>query len=134
MGELIVFVFILCVLGHFMADYTLQGCLANMKQKRWGDAQLAKSAVDSTEKYRNDYKAGLVCHGLYWAIVTFLPLFLFGIGAYVVGILMLVNASIHYRVDDEKANKLSINLIEDQLLHLGQIIVTIVVASINCWR
>ena len=56
------------------------------------------------------------------------------ISAYAVGVIMLVNAAVHYRVDDEKANKLSINLVEDQLLHSAQIIVTIVVASINCWR
>lgn len=110
----------LLVLAHLVADYTLQGCLANLKQKSWWDDQL-KSAPDATKrKYRNDYKAGLVCHSLYWSLIVCLPLVMFNGAFYAV--VALVQGAIHYVIDDAKANKHTINLVQDQLLHAVQIL------------
>ena len=71
-------------------------------------------------KYKYDYIAALVCHALYWSIFIcapfyasshFLPAIIFNTGA-------------HAIVDDLKANQKAINLVQDQLIHLGQILVT----------
>jgi len=38
--------------------------------------------------------------------------------------LYVINTIIHFIVDDTKANKKRINLIEDQTIHIGQILLT----------
>ncbi len=110
---------LLMILGHLVADYTLQGWLASGKQKKWWGDQL-KDAPDSVKrKYRNDYKVALLCHSLYWSIIVCLPLLfhpvLFAINA-------IGHAALHYLIDDAKANKLAISLVEDQIYHFVQII------------
>ena len=109
---------LLMILGHLVAAYTLQGWLADGKQKRWWDKICGGKVLP---KYRHDYIAALVCHALYWSIVTFLPLY--GSShwwAYAV----ILNTLLHAIVDDLKANRNAINLCHDQLLHLAQILVT----------
>lgn len=108
---------ILMILGHLLSDYTLQGWLANAKQIKWW---MDNAPWDKDNKYRNDWIAGLVCHSLYWSILTFLPLYhdKWFVPA------VLVNAFIHAVVDHMKCNRLSINLWQDQLFHLAQIVVT----------
>ena len=113
------------VLGlHFFADFNLQiqGGLNKFKCKEWW----RKIAPD--KKYRNDYKCAMLIHSLFWAIVTFLPLLLLKpitvasdlyIGA------IVVNAPIHYVIDEVKANQRLINLWTDQILHLIQIVITL---------
>ena len=141
MGETIVLVFILCLLGHFVADFTLQGCLANMKQKLWWKKELDKLDQEHGDKwlynrsdYKHDYIAALIIHGLYWSIITFLPLLFLGVSAYWFALIIILNAAMHASIDNEKANQFCYNLIWDQLLHLVQIIATLVVASIWYWR
>lgn len=118
----------LILLGHMFADYTLQGCLANLKQKAWWDKQLEN--VPNKGKYRNDYRAGLVCHSLYWSLIVCLPLLMAGGNWY------LANAAVHglahYVVDDMKANKLAINLVQDQLLHMAQLLAVWAVWNVAC--
>ncbi len=110
---------LLMILGHLVADYTLQGWLASGKQKKWWDSQLKDAPDEMKRKYRNDYKVALVCHSLYWSIIVCLPLLfhpvLFAINA-------IGHAVLHYLIDDAKANKLAINLVEDQVFHFVQII------------
>ncbi|MBO7655343.1 MAG: DUF3307 domain-containing protein [Kiritimatiellae bacterium] len=110
---------ILMLLGHLVADYTLQGCLADLKCKSWWEktakAELGKEL--SCTKYKHDYIAGLLCHSLYWSILVCLPFY----SHPVLWIAILVNTVIHAVVDDLKANRLSINLITDQIIHLLQI-------------
>lgn len=120
----VLFVQVLMLLGHMVADYTLQGWLAQGKQKEWWE----KNAP--SQLYKNDYKCALLCHSFYWAAVTFLPILLLGmsdaIKASYVGA-VAVNTPLHYWVDDLKANKRSISLCTDQLAHLTQIVVTMLV-------
>lgn len=119
--------FLLMMLLHFVADYTLQGCLANMKQKSWWVEQCKNYGFDFA-KYKYDYVCSLICHALYWTLITFAPIIFFsdlsdiGITAVAFG-----NTAIHAIVDHIKANKFCINLIVDQLLHLAQIIITILI-------
>jgi hypothetical protein len=103
--------------AHLITDYTLQGWLADGKQKSWWDKAFGGKTPD---KYRHDYIAALVCHSLYWSIAVCLPIwnspmFLWAI----VG-----NTIIHAIVDDLKANRNKLILIQDQLLHLAQIVIT----------
>lgn len=108
---------LLMILGHLIADYTLQGWLASAKQSEWWK----KNAPD--ELYKYDWLMALLCHSLYWSILTFLPLYSSPLWAYTV----LVNAALHAAVDHLKANARLINLWHDQLLHLAQIIATCLV-------
>ena len=111
---------LLMILGHLVADYTLQGCLAHMKQKSWWQSMMEQVKPERRRKYRHDWIAGLLCHALYWSIITFLPLYASPHWAYAV----LVNAAVHAVIDDLKANRNAINLCQDQILHLTQIVVT----------
>lgn len=43
---------------------------------------------------------------------------------YVHFVWFILNIGIHYFIDDQKANKKEINLVEDQLWHLLQIVLT----------
>ena len=110
----------LMVLAHHIADYTLQGVLASLKQKTWWDAQMPDVKPDRRRKYRNDYKAALVCHSLYWSLIICLPLVAFDGPIY--AIMSLAQAAMHYVVDDAKANRGRLNLVQDQALHSLQIL------------
>lgn len=105
---------ILMVLLHHVADYTLQGWLANAKQIKWWEANAPY------DMYRNDWIAALSCHSLYWSVLTFLPI----IESPFWPAAVLLNAGLHFWVDHLKCNRLSINLVQDQLFHLAQIVVT----------
>lgn len=127
--------FWLCVLLHLIADYPLQGCLANLKQRDWWREQIIDLRHKNKDKsyewhnkverlYRNDYLAGLICHSMMWSILTFLPLML----VYTPGIfttVVLANMISHLVVDHGKANQHMINLCQDQMLHLLQIGLTV---------
>ena len=72
------------------------------------------------DKYKNDYKAALFCHALYWSIFICAPFF----ASSWFFVAVVLNTVVHAIVDDLKANQFKINLIQDQLLHLGQILIT----------
>lgn len=106
------------LLGHLVSDYTLQGWLADGKQKKWWQKLVPNGELP--RKYRFDYVAALVCHALYWSIFICAP---FYASAYFLWAI-LANTVVHAIVDDLKANRMKINLIQDQLLHLVQILIT----------
>lgn len=106
---------------HIIDDYGLQGILASMKQKNWWENQEQYS-----DKYKYDYIMALVMHSFSWAFMIMSPI-LFTMPQQVKVsfiIAFIVNVIIHAIVDDLKANKLKINLVQDQLIHLMQIVVT----------
>jgi hypothetical protein len=103
--------------GHLIADYTLQGWLADGKQKSWWDKAFGGKTPD---KYRHDYIAALVCHSLYWSIAICLPMY----DSPHILVAVIANTIVHAVVDDLKANRHKLNLVQDQLLHLTQIIIT----------
>ena len=127
---LILFIMIFC---HLIDDYKLQGILANMKQRQWWKENANKYL------YKNDYKMALIEHAFSWSFTTTLP---FLVIAFIqrnelLAILLIIsyifNTIIHAFIDDLKANKFKINLVEDQLAHLVQIICTwiILIAAIK---
>lgn len=121
---------LLTLLLHLIADYTLQGCLANLKQRKWWIETGKANGMSMQEiaKYKHDYKCGMLCHSLYWTLITFFPLiFLSDHCGWAIAILVGVNTAIHYVVDDLKANQGKLTLWEDQGLHLLQIVLTCIV-------
>ena len=115
-----VYVFLIMILLHIIDDFVLQPiCLSKLKQKSFWETY-----VKDDEKYKFDYKVALVIHALSWAIMINLPLMIIGINEILVLISVIINTVLHAYIDDEKANKLNITLLEDQLIHLIQIGVT----------
>lgn len=112
-----VYVFLIMILLHIIDDFVLQPiCLSKLKQKSFWEPY-----VKDDEKYKFDYKVALVIHALSWAIMIHLPLMFIVSNEILVLISVIINTAIHAWIDDEKANKLNINLLIDQILHLLQI-------------
>ena len=116
------FILFLMFFMHIVDDYYLQGILAKMKQKRWWEENVNNS------KCRYDYIIALIMHSFSWAFLTLIPIALYIQSLYIwICIALLLNAIIHCIIDDLKANKLRINLIVDQAIHIIQLIITWIV-------
>ena len=111
------------ILCHVIDDFVLQPiCLSKLKQKEWWE----NNCPD--EKYKNDYKIALFMHCLSWSAMILLPVIFFTeISGAVLYWVFIINAFIHYIVDDFKANLKILNLVQDQLIHLGQILLTFLI-------
>ena len=117
------------ILFHIIDDFVLQPIsLSNLKQKKWWEKQEGYS-----DKYKDDYKVALAIHSISWSIMIHIPLVIMfpSIGQLALLISFIVNAVIHYFIDDLKANKLKINLFEDQMVHFCQICTTLSVIIIT---
>lgn len=111
---------LLMLFMHIVDDFYLQSILASMKQKVWWEGH-----EWSKNLYKNDYKMALLIHSMSWSIMLLLPsMFLLNIPSFVLLGMFIINTVIHYIIDDEKANKLRINLMLDQTVHIFQVIVT----------
>ena len=114
------FIFMLMIFCHIVDDYYLQGWLASAKQKKYWEDNAPN------EMYKHDYMWALLMHSFSWSFMIMLPI------AYVINfnitglftIVFIANIAIHAFVDDLKANRKKINLIQDQLIHLWQIFFT----------
>ncbi len=115
-----VYIFLIMILLHIIDDFVLQPiCLSKLKQKSFWEPY-----VKDNEIYKFDYKVALVIHALSWAIMIHLPLMFIVSNEILVFMSVIINTAIHAWIDDEKANKLNINLFEDQMMHIGQIVGT----------
>lgn len=115
-----IFILLFMIMMHIVDDYYLQGILAKMKQKSWWEENAPN------ELYKKDYLMALFMHSFSWAFSIMLPLaiyFNFQISISFL-IIFLCNVILHMFIDDLKANKKSINLIQDQTYHLLQIWIT----------
>lgn len=120
MNKLYVIVLILMLLAHFFADFHLQGILADMKQEQWWRKQEGYNS-----KYKYDYLAALVIHSSEWTLWMMIPLFLLphlDLGMFL--LLAALNIVVHSLTDNSKANYRDINLVQDQVIHLAQIVFT----------
>ena len=111
------------ILLHIIDDFVLQPIsLSNLKQKKWWEKQECYS-----DKYKDDYKVALAIHSISWSIMIHVPLVIMfpSLGQLALLISFIANAVIHYYIDDLKANKLKINLFEDQMVHFWQICTTL---------
>lgn len=121
-----VFVLLSMIFLHIVDDYYLQGILASMKQKSWWEENAPQRL------YKYDYVVALIMHSLSWAFMIMLPIAIkaqlnVGIGFVCI---FSFNAIVHGIVDDLKANKLKINLITDQAIHIIQIVTTFLLVQI----
>lgn len=118
--EIKLIIFISMIFCHIVDDYYLQGWLASAKQRSWWE----QNAPEKLYKY--DYIAALFVHSFSWTFMVMLVptvyMILFGGTWY--PLLFIGNVLIHMYVDDLKANKKRINLIQDQSIHMLQIIWT----------
>lgn len=123
-----IFILFTMIFLHVLDDYYFQGCLANLKQKKYWEA-----LPGYTEKYKNDYIVALLMHSFEWTFMIMLPLIVyhnFNVNFTVFISYFILNVLIHAFVDNEKANKFTINLIQDQTVHIIQIFFTFI-ALIN---
>lgn len=116
---------ILVLLGmmfcHIVDDFYLQpGLLSYLKQKDWWKDK----APDAL--YKHDYIVALFMHSFSWAFsIMFIPtLYILINGGSLHLITFIGNVVLHMVVDDAKANKKKLNLVQDQILHMFQIIFT----------
>ena len=105
---------------HIVADYNLQGWLASAKQKSYWEEHAPN------ELYKNDYIMALFMHSFQWTFMIMLPI-LFVLNFEIGGVFIIwfvFNVGLHMYVDHLKANMKIINLVEDQLIHILQIVIT----------
>lgn len=117
------FILLWMLFFHIVDDYYLQGWLASAKQKEWWRKQ-----ENYSEKYKSDYAMALYMHSFSWAFMIMLPLAYhlnFNLDVFFIGA-FFVNCVVHMITDNAKANSHIINLVEDQFIHIVQIILTFV--------
>ena len=105
---------------HIVDDYYLQGWLASAKQQSWWE----QNAPDKL--YKHDYIAALFMHSFSWTFMIMLvpTIYVLLFGGIWNPVVFVANLVIHMTVDDLKANKKKINLIQDQSIHMVQIFAT----------
>lgn len=112
---------------HIVDDYYLQGCLANLKQKRWWREQ-----PNYTDLYKYDYVMALIEHAFSWSFCIHVPMAIYFMRIanspdyYWCAMLItfVINVIMHAFVDNQKANKFRISLVTDQLSHIAMIVAT----------
>ena len=111
---------------HIVDDYYLQGWLASAKQKSYWE----QNAPDKL--YKHDYIMALFMHSFSWAFMIMLVPSVYTLitttninnASLAITLVFLTNLCIHMVVDNSKANLKKINLVQDQLNHLAQILIT----------
>ena len=132
---------IFCIATHIYSDFHLQGILASMKQKKYWEEM-----PEYTSFYKHDYRVSLAMHSLEWSFFVLIPVFVLFTAYYqyffqsgfdwlltnaiILYIIWMINAMVHFEVDDAKANDLSINLNMDQIAHFLQIILICIVTTV----
>ena len=115
-----VLILITMIFCHIVDDYYLQGWLASAKQKEWWK----QNAPDIM--YRHDYVVALFMHSFSWTfMIMFVPtIYILIFGGSWPWFAFVLNVILHMVVDDLKANKKTINLVQDQGIHMIQIAAT----------
>lgn len=124
---------------HVWADFYKQGWLAQSKCKSWWREQedCTYTNLDGVKKilplYKNDYWGILMAHSIHWSFCVMLPSVIYGVlqtsnievfGSIVLA-MFVTNTVFHSIIDNLKANVTCINLLQDQIIHIMQIILTI---------
>ena len=112
------------ILCHIIDDFVLQNKFTFLKQRTWWIKACNDDGLPY-EKYKNDYIMALFEHSLEWSIAIMLPIiFLCNVSGWLMLGSVAINTIIHFIVDNAKANQLRLNLMQDQLIHFIQIIIT----------
>jgi len=124
MNNMIFIVVITSFFLHIVDDFYLQGILASMKQKEWWEEHY------NDELYRHDYIVALLIHSMSWSFMVHLPtlvyLYLNGRDLNFFCFSLLCQSLSHALIDHAKANRHTINLVTDQMLHAFQITVILI--------
>lgn len=110
------FVLFAMIFCHIVDDYYLQGILASMKQRQWWKENAPN------KMYERDYIVALIMHAFSWSFMISIPLLFICKNYLVICFLIIFNTVLHAYVDNEKANKHTINLVKDQVCHVVQIL------------
>lgn len=120
---------LLMFFSHLIADYNLQGILADLKQRSWWTRTFTKEFVQ--KHYPVDYITALIEHSFMWSTCIMIPLLAYSLflphNPHAIVYLcsaILTNTGFHAIIDHQKANEGSISLTTDQLLHTAQIFAT----------
>lgn len=118
--EVKIIILVSMIFCHIVDDYYLQGWLASAKQKSWWE----QNAPD--KMYKHDYIVALFMHSFSWTFMMMLvpTIYVLIFGGSWYPVLFICNILIHMMTDDAKANQKKINLIQDQLIHMNQILWT----------
>lgn len=122
-------VLLIMIWMHVFDDFVLQTFwLSNGKQKDWW-IKVCEESDYPFPFYKWDYKASLIIHSVSWCIsVMVAPLIYFPLIHKIDMIWFLfifaINVTIHYLVDNAKANLKIFSLVVDQIIHLIQILFT----------
>ena len=121
-----IFIVLLMIFFHIVDDYYLQGWLASAKQKKYWQENAPE------KMYRYDYIWALIMHSFSWAFMIMVVPSVYTLinttntnnASLAIALVFLTNLCIHMVVDNSKANLKKINLVQDQLYHLAQILIT----------
>lgn len=110
------------VFCHLIADYNLQGILAQFKQKQWWKDNYPD------DMYKNDWFVSLIEHSFMWSFVTHLPILYWYWGndsaMLWISFWIIWQTVAHAAIDHTKANLKEINLCNDQFWHMIQILIS----------
>ena len=116
------FLFLLMLWLHYIDDIKLQGLLCEHKQRKFWIENAPQ------DMYKYDYLMALAMHGFSWSFsIMIIPMLL---GLYYNSlsiwhfIIFIINWGLHSYIDNLKANKFKINLIQDQISHVLQVFIT----------
>ena len=111
----------LMVLLHVMEDFHIQGRMADMKQKAFWKPY--------GEMYARDHIPVLLLHGFEWSMFVSLPILITSWSSVSAGFMAVVvaNGLIHSLVDHLKCNSLKLSLVQDQAIHITQIVAVLAV-------
>lgn len=120
------YILLFMIFCHIIDDYCLQAfCLASLKQKKYWKENAPQP------KYKYDYIVALLMHAFSWSFMIHLPIILNYNFMPWIAYSVIINTLIHAIVDNLKANKMKLNLIQDQLIHIIQIIVVFIIFKIT---
>lgn len=109
---------------HIVDDFYLQEILMSIKQKEWWEEHY------NDKLYQHDYIVALLIHSMSWSFMVHLPtliyLYLNNQNLNFFCFSLIWQSLCHALVDHVKANRHTINLITDQILHVGQIIIVLI--------
>ena len=110
---------------HIIADYSLQGVLAQMKTVRfWKDLKERESKrQDGFKISTKDWLMPMIEHSFMWSFIVHLPIMIFyTVNPMIILISILTHTCFHFLIDSLKANANAINLITDQFAHMIQLL------------
>ena len=118
---------------HLIDDFHLQGLLGDLKKKSWWEKNYPN------ELYNDDLKFALFDHSFSWSFTTHIPLLIISLYSYYANRYLyslwlyvwciVFNTLLHMIIDNSKANKQKISLSTDQIFHIAQIVISLMMYS-----